>query len=494
MRRLSGTDAAFLNMETRYWHQHVGGLTVLDKSEAPDYDFETFLEVLAERLPYAPKFRWRLKEVPLGLDRPVWIDDADFDLRHHVRRVGVPSPGGPRETAEITGEILGHQLDRRRPLWELWFLEGLANDRVAMVMKYHHCLLDGVAGASLATVLMDIEPNPTPDPDRTPPPETDIGFEPSDLELFARGVLPTLRTPLRVMRYGQQLFGRGIAAASYAQKGGKLPSLTDVPRTSINGVIGPRRALAFASVSLADVRAIKQHFDVKVNDVILALCSSALRGYLADNDELPDKPLMTGVPVSTRTGDDTAMDNQIAAMQVSLATHVADPAKRLRAIHQSSQSAKEMTEAVRVRQIQSIGETAPPVMLDLAVRVAAWTRLLSRMPTVMNTLISNVPGPPFPLYTAGARVTGIFPTSVIMEGMGLNITIFSYEDRIDFGLHMDPDLISDGWSLAERIPAAVVELMAAGGLGAPTPVVDPFGAKAAPPTAKEVDAPTTGVG
>ncbi len=184
MRRLSGTDATFLNMETRHWHQHVGGLTILETSETADYDFETFLAVLQERLPYAVKFMWKLKEVPLGLDRPVWVDDEDFDIRRHVRRVGVPSPGGAKETAEITGEILSHQLDRRRPLWELWFLEGIANDRVGMVMKYHHCLLDGMAGASLATVLMDVEPNPPVDPNKPPPPESDLGDAPSDMELF----------------------------------------------------------------------------------------------------------------------------------------------------------------------------------------------------------------------------------------------------------------------------------------------------------------------
>ncbi len=480
MRRLSGTDATFLNMETRYWHQHVGGLTILDATEAPDYDFDTFLEVLEERLPYAPKFLWRLKEVPLGLDLPVWVADDDFDIRHHVRRVGVPSPGGPKETAEIAGQILSYQIDRRHPLWELWFLEGLANNRAGMVMKYHHCLLDGVSGANLATVLMDTEPDPPGDDELTPPPETDIGHEPSDMELFARGLIPTVRTPARIVRYGQQLLTRAIAAASYARDGGELPTLTDVPKTSFNDTVGPRRALAFSSVSLDDVRALKEHYEVKVNDVLLALCAAALRGYLIDNDELPDKPLITGVPVSTRAEGDTAMDNQVATMQVSLATHISDPEERLKAIYRSSQSAKEMTDTVRSHHIQSIGETAPPVVLNLAMMTAASTHVLSRLPAMTNTVVSNVPGPPFPLYTAGAKVTGIFPTSVILDGMGLNITVFSYEDRIDFGLHMDPDLVEDGWGLAERVPSALAELMTAAGLGNPTPVEDPFGERSAP--------------
>jgi WS/DGAT/MGAT family acyltransferase len=252
--------------------------------------------------------------------------------------------------------------------------------------------------------------------------------------------------------------------------------VTDVPRTSFNRVVGPRRTLAFSSVSLADVRRIKEHAGVTVNDVVLALCSTALRGYLAARGELPDAALVTGVPVSTRAEGDTAMDNQVATMQVSLATDVADPVERLAAIHESSRAAKAMTEAVRAHPIGSLGETAPPLVLGLAVRAAASTNLLGRLPTIVNTLVSNVPGPPFPLYTAGARVTGIFPTSVIMEGMGLNITVFSYEDRMDFGLHMDPELVDDGWGVAERIPGALAELLEAMDLGDPTPVRDPFGA------------------
>jgi diacylglycerol O-acyltransferase / wax synthase len=161
MKRLGGTDALFLSMETPSWHQHVGGLTILDP-EGREVTFQRLLANVERRIPLAPKFRWKLKEVPFRLDRPVWVDDPDFDVRKHVRRIGVPSPGGPRETAEVAGQLLSYQLDRRRPLWELWYLEGLANGRVGMVMKYHHCLLDGVAGASLATVLMDLEPEPDP--------------------------------------------------------------------------------------------------------------------------------------------------------------------------------------------------------------------------------------------------------------------------------------------------------------------------------------------
>jgi WS/DGAT/MGAT family acyltransferase len=286
-----------------------------------------------------------------------------------------------------------------------------------------------------------------------------------------------------MLRYGSQFIGRSIAAAQFARHGGDAPTLSSVPRTSFNEEIGPHRALSFASVSFDDVRALSKHQDVKVNDVVLTLCSGAIRRYLANRDELPTQPLVSGVPVSTRAEGDTAMDNQIATMHVSLASHIEDPLERLGAIHRSSQSAKEMTDAVRARHIQSIGETAPPLLLNFAIRTAASTHLMNRLPTATNLLVSNVPGPPVPLYAAGAKVLGIYSTSVILEGMGLNITLFSYEDRMDFGLLMDPDLVDDPWELAEGIPMALEELMAAAGLGEPSDVDHPFGDEVMPHSA-----------
>jgi diacylglycerol O-acyltransferase len=477
VKRLGGTDALFLSMETPSWHQHVGGLTILDP-EGRDVTFSRLLDNVAQRIPLAPKFRWKLKSVPLHLDRPVWVDDPDFDVRKHVRRIGVPSPGGPRETAEVAGQLLGYQLDRRRPLWELWFLEGLANGRVGMVMKYHHCLLDGVAGASLATVLMDLEPEPDPASIPPPPPEDEAsaGPEPSDLELFGRGLVPDLAAPLRTMRYLGTTAARLGTMANFLRRDERSrTALMRAPRTPFNAPVGPNRALAFASVSLDDVRRIKERHGVKVNDVVLALSSGALRDYLAGIGELPDEPLISGVPVSTRADGDTAMDNQVTNIFVSLATDVADPVDRLRAIHESSMSAKEMGEAVRARQIQSIGEVASPLILGTAIRAVYSTQLIARSPMRINTLVSNIPGPPIPLYTIGARVTGIYSSSVILEGMGVNITVFSYLDRIDFGIHVDPDLVPDPWKIAEGVSAALAELLEASRLGPPTPVEDPFG-------------------
>ncbi|MGI9602882.1 MAG: WS/DGAT/MGAT family O-acyltransferase [Acidimicrobiales bacterium] len=474
MERLSGTDALFLSMEQPNWHQHVGGLTILDRGEAPDFDFLTMREALLTRLPLAPKFRWKLKMVPLGLDRPVWVDDDDFDVDQHLHHVALPSPGGLDELAELTGKILSRQLDRSRPLWELWFIEGLPNDRVAVVMKYHHCLLDGVAGSSLASLLLDFEAD-APMPEIPSDDEVDrAGPTPSDTELLARATGPVLATPLRAARYMVKGAQRGATMVTMARDGkGVMP--LDVPTTVFNGSVGPRRRLAFCSVALDDVKAVKTHFEVKLNDVVLAICAGAIRRYLIERNELPEKPLLTGVPVSTRNEGDDSAGNQIANMIVSLATDIDDPAERLQAIYQSSQGAKEMTAAIRATEIPSMGETAPPAVLNTSIRALAGLGLMAAMPTVMNTLVSNVPGPPFPLYSCGARVTGIFSTSVIVEGMGLNITLFSYMDRLDFGLHVDPDLVPDAASIADGFTAALGELMEAGGLGSPTVVEDPLG-------------------
>lgn len=261
---------------------------------------------------------------------------------------------------------------------------------------------------------------------------------------------------------------------SMARSGhGLIPA--GVPTTSFNGRVGHRRRLGTSSLALQDVKAVKQHFGVTVNDVLLAVVAGALRTYLEDRGELPERSLVTGVPLSTRGPDDDDADNKIAMMAVSLATDVEDPADRLMTIHAGSQGAKEMTGAVRATEIPSVGTVAPPVVLQMAIEAAAKSGLASRAPTIMNTLVSNVPGPPFPLYLAGGRVTGIFSTSIIMETMGLNITVFSYMDRVDFGLHVDPDLVPEPGLIARALPEALAELMLAAGLGTPTPVEDPLG-------------------
>jgi diacylglycerol O-acyltransferase len=472
MKRLSGMDALFLSMETPSWHQHVGGLTILDPGDRT-VTFDGIVRAIEARVAGAPKFRWKLKSAPFDLDRPGWVDDEEFDVRRHVRRVGVPAPGGRRETAEVAGMILSTQLDRRRPLWELWMLDGLAQGRVALLLKYHHCLLDGMAGASLATVLMDVEPDATGPPVPFPPPEEQTaGAEPSSVELIAHAASQLVRRPYDLARFAVGGSQKLLAGANALRR--ESHQLTG-PKTPFNAAIGPRRDLSFTAVSMDDVKALKVKHGVKVNDVVLALVAGALRSYLLDLGVLPEASLVSGVPVSTRTEGDTTQGNKVSTMFVPLGTDIADPVERLRAIYGATQAAKAMQQAMSAREIQSLGELASPLILSTALRTVYRTRLISRMPTAVNTLVSNVPGPPIPLYSCGARVTGIFPCSVIMEGMGINATVISYMDRVDFGFHVDPDLVPDPWVVADSIGDALAELTRASGLGRPTPVEDPFG-------------------
>ncbi|HJR25959.1 MAG TPA: wax ester/triacylglycerol synthase family O-acyltransferase [Acidimicrobiales bacterium] len=469
MKRLSGTDALFLSTETPAWHQHVGGLAVLDPAESERFGFEEVRRTLLERIDRVPKFKWKLKEVPLHLDRAVWIEDRDFDIDKHLRRIAVPPPGGREQVGDLFGMLMSYQLDRRRPLWEMFYVDGVVGGQVALLTKFHHCLMDGVSGAGLTEQLFDLEPNP---PEQDPAPAEEAGLrEPSDLELFARALIPTIRTPRLVTEYLYRTAGRGFTVF---QRRNRNPLSLGTAGPCFNGTVGPHRQSSFVSVSLDDVKAVKDKLGVTVNDVVLGLVSGALRQHMQRHGDMPEGSLAAQVPVSTRVADDTDQSNKVATMGTTLATDVDDPLERLHAIHLSTQSAKELTQAVRARKIQSVGEVAPPLLINLASRAVWAANLSSRIPVVANVVVSNVPGPPFPIYACGAQVSGIYVASVLLFYAGLNVTLLSYIDRLDFGLTSDPDLLEDPWEIADGIKAALAELMDAAGLGQPTPVHDPF--------------------
>ena len=469
MKRLSGTDALFLSTETPAWHQHVGGLAVLDPAESERFGFEEVRRTLLERIDRVPKFKWKLKEVPLHLDRAVWIEDRDFDIDKHLRRIAVPPPGGREQVGDLFGMLMSYQLDRRRPLWEMFYVDGVVGGQVALLTKFHHCLMDGVSGAGLTEQLFDLEPNP---PEQDPAPAEEAGLrEPSDLELFARALIPTIRTPRLITEYLYRTAGRGFTVF---QRRNSNPLSLGTAGPCFNGTVGPHRQSSFVSVSLDDVKAVKDKLGVTVNDVVLGLVSGALRQHMQRHGDMPEGSLAAQVPVSTRVADDTDQSNKVATMGTTLATDVDDPLERLHAIHLSTQSAKELTQAVRARKIQSVGEVAPPLLINLASRAVWAANLSSRIPVVANVVVSNVPGPPFPIYACGAQVSGIYVASVLLFYAGLNVTLLSYIDRLDFGLTSDPDLLEDPWEIADGIKAALAELMDAAGLGQPTPVHDPF--------------------
>ena len=471
MKRLSGTDSLFLAAETPSWHQHVGGLIVVDPSGSDRLSFEAVRQMTDERSALVPKLRWKIKEVPLHLDRPVWVADKDFDIRRHVRRIAVPPPGGRRQLGELLGMFMDYQLDRSRPLWEMWYVDGVVGGQVAIIAKYHHCVMDGVTGAGLAELLLDIEP----DPPGSPPPAAEAVeaglYEPSDWELLARALIPTVQTPRKIVEYVARSAIRGATIIS-RRKTNPLP--LGVAGPCFNAPIGAHRTNSFVSVALEDVRAVKDHFGVKVNDVVLALVAGALRAHMLRHGDMPRGPLVAGVPLSTRIGGEKEEGNKVAIMSASLATDIDDPVQRLRAIHQSTLSAKELTEAIRAHEIRSVGEVAPPLLVGLASRAAWAAHIERRAPVVQNVLVANVPGPPMPLYLCGAKVTGIYAASELLAYMGLNITVISYVDRVDFGLTSDPDLVSDLWEISDGIPDALAELMEATGLGKPTEIQDSF--------------------
>ena len=460
MHRVSGIDAAFLYGETPAWHMHVSAVVIIDPSESSTpFSFERLRDQLAKRIHLAPQFRWRLVEVPLGLDRPVFVEDPDFDIDSHLHRVGVPAPGGPEQLGNLVGELVGIKLDRGRPLWEIWYLEGLEGGKVALLAKIHHAIVDGVSGAELATVLMDIEPDP---PDPEPEPERAIDALPEQYELWARGLGHLATTPWRIARFGVQSAKQLSSFIPFAQREASPTMPFQAPRTSFNAELTPHRRFVFTSVSLDQIKEIKHATGTKVNDVVLAMCAGTLRRYLDGRDELPESPLVAQVPVSLRVeGAASDVGTQVGAMFASLATDIDSPLERLEAIHASTQGAKEMQQALAADKIMGISETAPPAMVNLAARTYTLAGLDRSIPPIMNLIISNVPGPPFPIYCAGAPITALYPMGPLLYGTGINITVISYQDSVDVGFMVCRDLVPEPWVLVDGIRDSLAELHAA---------------------------------
>ena len=461
MRRLSGIDTAFLYLETPTTHMQVHAVMALDPSTVPGgYSFEKVKAHLASRLPQLPEFRRRLAFVPFDLHLPVWFDDPDFDLDYHVRHVAVPSPGRPDQLADIIGDIAGRPLDRARPLWEFWVIEGVDDVGVVVVARMHHATIDGVSGSSLLTSILDLEPLPV---DESPPPDGwKPEHKPSDIELLEHAFFSRLRRPFPVglaMAMPNLLrgaFGLLVARLSSSPSGG---TPFDTPRTPWNAPLTPHRRVAFASIPLEEVKEIKNAFGCTVNDIVLATATGALRRYLARFDEVPDHALLAACPVSVRNDETADIDsaNKVSAMFVSLPTHLDDIDAQVAHIRDATRGAKEELQAIGARTLLELGELAGPRSFGLASRLLGGLANLGSVP--INLVISNVPGPPFPLYLAGARLRSMLPLGPPIEGAGLNITVMSYVDRIDWGFIACRELAPQLEDMARAVEDAHRELM-----------------------------------
>jgi diacylglycerol O-acyltransferase len=472
MRQLTSLDAQFLALETSRQSGHVGGLAILDQSTRPGQTIACgdIKALLAERLPLLPPFRWKLVEVPFGLDYPYWIDDSDFDLDFHVREIALVAPGTNEQLSDQVARIFSRPLDRARPLWELYLVHGLESGHTAVLTKIHHALIDGLSGAEIMGLLLDTQPEGRDD--LPPAPEQNGAGEqaPGQIEMLGRGLLGVPRYPLRALRSLPRalpnvtetgalgnLPGAGLAggiAGRLQRTITRTPALPrpkfEAPKTSFNGRVSPHRRFAFGEMGLEEVKDVKNVYGVTVNDVVVSICAGAVRRWLIEHDELPETPLVAQIPVSVRTGEQAGTyGNRILLMSVPFHSDIADPIERLRTTHESLADMKERHKALPADLLQDANHFIPPAVFHRA------AQLTFRLSTgvgrpAWNLVVSNVPGPQFPLYMAGAKLVANYPVSVITDGMGLNITVMSYNGDMDFGIVADRDQMPDvqrlmGW-------------------------------------------------
>lgn len=474
MIQLSGLDASFLYSESPTMFGHVGSLYFLDVTTAPEpLTFERIRESIAERLHLVPLYRRRIVTVPMGLDHPYWLEDPDFDLDNHLFHIALPAPGSDRQLADLVARLAAQHLDRTRPLWELWVIEGHHSGHLAHYSKVHHAAIDGVSGADLLTASFDT----TATPHAVPPPETPWQAEdlPTEAQMLGRALGTLANQPAQLARLQyeaiRQLPGLRHSLPS-ADALASQPAAQDLlfrpaasaPVTPLNRPITSQRCWAFGSLSLTTVKAIKNSFAVTVNDVVMAVCGGALRTWLLDIGQLPDDPLIAMLPVSVRTSDQKgALGNRISVMMASLGTHLADPVERLNHVHASTLKAKEQHQAVPAHLLTDAAQFSSPALAALAAQMSARFRQTGDVKPSFNVTVSNIPGQRQSLWSLGARLVSLHPVSTIMDYHGLNLTVQSYCDQLDVGLIADRKMVPDIWQIMDFLASSLDELAVAAG-------------------------------
>jgi diacylglycerol O-acyltransferase len=461
MDRLSGLDASFLYLETPAQLMHVCGLIVLDPATMPEpYSYAAMRDGIEARVGDLPEFTRKLRRVPLGLDHPVWVRDTRFDIERHVHRLALPTPGGYAELTDLAGHLAGLPLDRSCPLWEMWVIEGYRSedgrDLIAVFQKMHHATVDGVSGANLISHLCSLEPDAEP-----------LGahqekkawpHEPGRRELFGRGLVTSVTRPFTSFGLMAPTVQGVIGTIGRAREGTAMAAPLTAPRTSFNGTITGHRVIALAQMDLETIKEVKAATGTTVNDVVLAVTGGALRSYLEDRDELPESSLLATVPVSVRSESARSGANQVSALFTRLGTDVEDPLERLQDLATSNRHAKDHQKAISAHALQDWAEFAAPRTFGLAVRAYASLRLAEKHPVVHNLVISNVPGPPLPLYFMGALIEAMHPLGPVFHGAGLNITVMSNNGRVGVGVIACRESMPDVDDLARRFPAELERL------------------------------------
>jgi WS/DGAT/MGAT family acyltransferase len=468
MQQLTGQDASFLYFETPRTPMHIGGIQIYEQSSLPGgvQGFKNILAQIESRLHLARTFRQRVVRVPFSLDHPYWIEDKDFDLEFHVRHIRLPKPGDWRQLCIQVGRLHGRPLDLSKPLWEFTIIEGLdcieglPPDCYAIVSKVHHACIDGISGIDMIEAIHDLDPTrPNVQPSDKPWKGED---EPSPFELLTRASINNALQPFRFA----EVAARTVPALARFNEGvreGRFPAMKPVPRTRFNGTVTAHRVIEGRSFDLKRVRAMKNAVPAAtVNDVVLTVCGGALRKYLEAKNELPQQSMVAMAPISVRAQNERgALGNQVAAMNVALGTHIADPVERLKAVHADAASSKEMTRAVGAKLMTDYTQFIPSTTAALAARLYTRLGIANTANPMFNCVITNVPGPQVPLYCAGARMVAHYGMGPVFDGMGLIFPVVSYCGRITISTTACREMMPDPEFFARCLEESFAELEAA---------------------------------